>query len=59
MLSKGHMVETDRSGLVAGFVGQADIKVTDIVDEATGGVLFIDEAYALVKTTETSMARKP
>ncbi|GFD91032.1 hypothetical protein KUL152_32580 [Tenacibaculum sp. KUL152] len=49
VLSKGHMVETDRSGLVAGFVGQTGIKVTDIVDEATGGVLFIDEAYALVK----------
>lgn len=48
ILTDGKMIETDRSGLVAGYVGQTALKVHDIVEEAIGGVLFIDEAYALV-----------
>ncbi len=47
ILERGHMVETDRQGLVAGFVGQTAIKTAERIDEAKGGVLFIDEAYAL------------
>lgn len=47
VLERGHMVETDRQGLVAGFVGQTAIKTAEKIDEAKGGVLFIDEAYAL------------
>jgi SpoVK/Ycf46/Vps4 family AAA+-type ATPase len=47
VLERGHMVETDRQGLVAGYVGQTAIKTAAKLDEAVGGVLFIDEAYAL------------
>jgi len=47
VLSKGHLIEVDRSGLVAGFVGQTAIKTGEVIQKALGGVLFIDEAYAL------------
>ncbi len=47
VLSKGQLVEVDRSGLVAGFVGQTALKAQEAVQKAIGGVLFIDEAYAL------------
>ena len=47
VLSKGQLVEVDRSGLVAGFVGQTALKTSEVIQKALGGVLFIDEAYAL------------
>ncbi len=47
VLSKGQLVEVDRSGLVAGYVGQTAIKTQEQIKKAKGGVLFIDEAYAL------------
>ena len=51
VLSKGQLVEVDRSGLVAGFVGQTAIKTSEVVTSALGGILFIDEAYALAQDT--------
>lgn len=47
VLSKGTFVETDRAGLVAGYLGQTAMKVKEVVAQAKGGVLFIDEAYSL------------
>lgn len=47
LLSKGHLIEVDRSGLVAGYVGQTALKTQGVIEDALGGILFIDEAYSL------------
>lgn len=52
VVTKGHLVETDRSGLVAGFVGQTATQTRKVLDSALGGTLLIDEAYALARGGE-------
>ncbi|MDJ0771475.1 MAG: AAA family ATPase [Ilumatobacter sp.] len=52
VVSKGHLVETDRSGLVAGYVGQTATKTRAVLDAALGGTVLIDEAYALARGGE-------
>ena len=54
VLSTGQLVEVDRAGMVAGYVGQTALKVQDILEKAKGGVLFIDEAYALTPENATN-----
>lgn len=58
ILSKGQLVEVDRSGLVAGYVGQTAIKTRKVIDSALGGVLFIDEAYALNGRSENDFGQE-
>jgi Cdc6-like AAA superfamily ATPase len=58
LLSKGHLVEVDRSGLVGGFVGQTAIKTQSVIDQAKGGILFIDEAYSLAKDSENDFGHE-
>ena len=58
ILEKGHLVETDRSGLVAEYVGQTAVKTNKIIDSAIGGVLFIDEAYSLVTNSSNDYGKE-
>ncbi len=58
VVDKGHLVETDRAGLVAGYVGQTALKVTEVFDRARGGVLLVDEAYALARGGEKDFGRE-
>ena len=58
LLSKGQLIEVDRSGLVAGYVGQTALKTQEVIQSALGGVLFIDEAYSLSSGGENDFGRE-
>ena len=58
VLEKGQLIEVDRSGLVAGYVGQTALKTQEVIKSALGGVLFIDEAYSLASGGENDFGRE-
>ena len=58
ILSKGQLVEVDRSGLVAGYMGQTALKTQKVIEKAMGGVLFVDEAYALNGKSENDFGQE-
>lgn len=58
VVDRGHLVETDRAGLVAGYVGQTALKVKEVFDSALGGVLLIDEAYALNRGGDSDFGKE-
>jgi hypothetical protein len=58
VVERGHLVETDRAGMVAGFVGQTALKVTEVFDRADEGVLLVDEAYTLARGGERDFGQE-
>ena len=58
ILKKGHLIETDRSGLVGQYMGHTDAKTSEVINSALDGVLFIDEAYSLSKDSENDFGQE-
>lgn len=58
VIERGHLIEADRSGLVAAYTGQTALKTSAVIEDSLGGILFIDEAYALSQGTEDSFGKE-
>ncbi|MEO6695483.1 MAG: AAA family ATPase, partial [Ignavibacteria bacterium] len=58
ILERGHLVECDREALVGGYIGQTAIKTSELIERATGGVLFIDEAYSLIQNSSNDFGHE-
>lgn len=58
LLKKGQLIETDRSGLVAGYIGQTAQKTQEVIKKALGGILFIDEAYSLIRDSSNDFGKE-
>lgn len=58
VLSQGQLIEVDRSGLVAGYMGQTALKTREVIEQALGGILFVDEAYALAGESGQDFGRE-
>ncbi|PLX05508.1 MAG: AAA family ATPase [Marinilabiliales bacterium] len=58
MLERGHLIDADGSNLVAGYVGQTSLKTKELIKDAMGGILFIDEAYAITEGHNTDFGKK-
>ncbi|HIG27813.1 MAG TPA: AAA family ATPase [Verrucomicrobiales bacterium] len=57
-LKKGHLIETDRTGLVGQYVGHTELKTSEVINQALDGILFIDEAYSLYKESENDFGQE-
>ncbi len=58
MLERGHLIDADGSDLVAGYIGQTSLKTKELIKKAMGGILFIDEAYAITEGNNTGFGQK-
>ncbi len=58
LLERGHLIDADGSDLVAGYVGQTSLKTKELIDKAIGGILFIDEAYAITEGNNSDFGKK-
>src|SRR5699024_341103 len=58
VLEKGHLIETDRTDLVGSYIGHTEEKTKEVIESAQGGVLFVDEAYAIASTSSNDFGKE-